>query len=83
VWARIRVLAGEDLGAWEQPELERKIFHLRMALRDEAAPGLRPERVYQMLTNLGNAMSAVGRPVEAIHYWDQALRRLPRFSMAR
>jgi tetratricopeptide (TPR) repeat protein len=83
VWARIRVLAGEDLGAWEQPELEREIFHLRMALRDEAAPGLGPERVYQMLTNLGNAMSALGRPVEAIHYWDQALRRLPRFSMAR
>jgi tetratricopeptide (TPR) repeat protein len=83
VWSNLRVLAGEDLGAWEQPELEREIFHLRMALRDEAAPGLRLERVCQILTNLGNAMSAVGRPVEAIHYWDQALRRLPRFSMAR
>jgi hypothetical protein len=83
VWANLRVLAGEDRGEWEQPELEREIFHLRMALRDEAAPDLRPERVCQVLTNLGNAMSAVGRPVEAIEYWDEALRRLPRFSMAR
>jgi hypothetical protein len=83
VWANLRVLAGEDQGEWEQPELEREIFHLKMALHDEADPGLRPERVCQMLTNLGNAMSAVGRPVEAIQYWDRALRRLPRFSMAR
>jgi hypothetical protein len=52
-------------------------------LREEAAPELRPERVCQILTNLGNAMSSVGRPVEAIQYWDIALRRLPHFSMAR
>jgi len=83
VWANRRVLARKDRDEWEQPELEREIFHLRMALRDEAASGLRPERVCQILTNLGNAMSAVGRPVEAIQYWDRALQRLPRFSMAR
>lgn len=83
VWANLRILAGKDQGEWEQPELEREIFHLRMALRDETAPNLRPERISQMLTNLGNAMSAVGRPVEATQYWDRALRRLPLFSMAR
>lgn len=82
-WANLRVLAGEEQGEWEQPELERQIYHLRMALRDEAAPDLRLERVCQILTNLGNAMSTVGRPVEAIQYWDRALQRLPSFSMAR
>lgn len=83
VWANRRALAGEDQGEWEQPELEREIFHLRMALRDESAPDLRPERMCQILTNLGNALSAVGRPVEAIEYWDRALGRVPHFSMAR
>jgi hypothetical protein len=81
-WANLRVLAGEDQGEWEQPELEQEIYHLRMALRDEVVPDLRPERVCQILTNLGNAMSAVGRPVEAIQYWDRAVQRLPSFSMA-
>lgn len=83
VYANLRALSEEDQGEWEQPELEREIFHLRMALRDQAAPNLRPERVCQILTNLGNAMSTVGRPVEAIQYWDRVLRTLPRFSMAR
>jgi hypothetical protein len=83
VWANQRVLASRDRGEWEQPELEREIFHLRMALRDELAPGLRLKRVCQILTNLRNAMSTVCRPVEAIQYWDRVLQRLPRFSMAR
>jgi hypothetical protein len=43
-WANLRVLAGEDQSEWEQPELEREIYHLRMALRDEFALDLRPER---------------------------------------
>jgi hypothetical protein len=83
VWSNLRILAGEDRGEWEQPELERQLYHLRMALLDKAAPGLEPERVCQILTNLGGALSSVGRPVEAIEYWDDALRRLPYFSMAR
>lgn len=83
VWENLRRLARENRGEWEQPEFERVILHFRMALRYGAVQGLSSERVCQMLTNLGNAMSAVGRPVEAIQYWDEALRRLPRFSMAR
>jgi len=75
-------LAGEDQGEWEQPEFEREIFHFRLALPDEVAPDLRRERVCQILTNLGNVMLALGRPVEAIEYWDRALQRLPGFSMA-
>jgi tetratricopeptide (TPR) repeat protein len=82
-WGNLYVLAGDDQGEWEQPEVERQLYHLRVALRDQAAPGLESERVCQMLTNLGNVLSAVGRPVEAIQYWDRALERLPHFSMAR
>jgi len=40
VWANLSELAGEDRGEWEQSEVERQLYHLRMALRDEAAPGL-------------------------------------------
>jgi LA2681-like HEPN len=83
VWANLRALSGEDRGEWEQPELEQELLQLRTALRDMTAPGLEPERVCQMLTNLGNAVSSVGRPVEAIRYWDDALQKLPHFSMAR
>ena len=83
-WASVRILSGGDRSAWEQPELEREIFHHRMALRDEStAYGLPKGRAAQMLTNLGNAMSEVGRPVEAVEYWDRALRSVPGFPMAR
>jgi len=83
VWANLRVLAGEDRGEWEKPELERELYNLRMALRHEATPGFESERVCQMLTNLANVLFGVGRPVEAIQCWDRALQRLPHFSMAR
>ena len=36
----------------------------------------------RFLTNLGNALSTVGRSVEAIEYWDRALRKSARFPMA-
>lgn len=83
-WANLLSLSGMDRQAWEQPELEREIFHHRMALRDETTTYVLPkQRAAQMLTNLGNAMSEVGRPVEAVEYWDRALRRFPGFPMAR
>lgn len=82
--ANLRVLSDGDRKAWEQPELEREIFHHRMALRDELTTyGLPQQRAAQMLTNLGNSMSEVGRPVEAVEYWNRALQRLPGFPMAR
>lgn len=82
-WGNLRSLSGRKRDAWEQPELEREIFWHRMALREEATFYSLPERrAAQMLTNLGNTMSEVGRPVEAIDCWDRALRRPDGFPMA-
>jgi hypothetical protein len=82
-WASLRSLSDRDRRDWEQPELEREVFHHRMALRDEATSYALPkQRAAQMLTNLGNTMSEVGRPVEAVEYWNHALLRFPGFPMA-
>jgi tetratricopeptide (TPR) repeat protein len=83
-WANLRKIsgAGNDW-EWEQDETEKEVFHLRSALREDGFRKLPDGRACQILTNLGNAMSQVGRFVEAIEYWDRALARLPSFSMAR
>jgi tetratricopeptide (TPR) repeat protein len=67
----------------EQPLLEREVLHLRKALASEEGLRQLPDgRVCQILTNLGNALSAVGRIVEALEYWNRALQKIPSFPMA-
>jgi tetratricopeptide (TPR) repeat protein len=83
-WANLRDVSGAGSHwKWEQQETEKETFHLRSALREDGFRRLPDERACQILTNLGNVMSQVGRFVEAIEYWDRALARLPSFSMAR
>jgi len=68
---------------WEQPELEQKIVHYRLADRFAKRSRLDTRRRCQILTNLGNSLSQYGRIVEAIAIWDQALELIPDFGMAR
>lgn len=84
-WANLRALlrTENDLWDWEQKETEKQIIHLRMALQENGLHELPDARVCQILTNLGNLLDQVGRFVEAIEYWDRALKRLPSFAMAR
>jgi|SRR5215211_1157679 len=82
-WTGLRIVTERLPAGWEQPELEGEVFHFRMALQNEGASGLGTRRVCQILTNLGSTMSQVGRPTEAIEYWNRALERSPRFFMAR
>lgn len=68
---------------WEQLELLRQIFHLRVAT---GLPGFRKlsrGRRCQILTNLANQLSTIGRFVEARAMWTRALAIDPRFGMAR
>jgi hypothetical protein len=84
-WANSRQLvrpAGQDLWKWEQPEVERQIIHLRRALRGAGFNELDSLRRCQIITNLGNLLNTVGRFVEAIGYWDEALAIIPSFGMA-
>ena len=85
-WANLKSLLRKDKDRswdWEQEEMEKELIHLRRALNDKGLLELSNERACQILTNLGNVMSEVGRFVEAIEYWDRTLSKLPLFPMAR
>lgn len=83
-WANLRALkrTSSDQWDWEQAEMEKEIIHLRLALQ-KGHQGLPDARVCQILTNMGNLLDQTGRFVEAVEYWDEALEKLPSFSMAR
>jgi tetratricopeptide (TPR) repeat protein len=83
-WSGMRVVSsGERSLDLEQPYLEKEVLHLRRALAsEEDVRELPPQRMCQILTNLGNAMSTVGRIVEAVEYWERALKMVARFPMA-
>jgi tetratricopeptide (TPR) repeat protein len=68
--------------SWEQPELQKEIFHLRRAVIHPGFDDLHPLRRCQTYTNLANQMNTVGRFVEAVEYWDRALSINPQFGKA-
>lgn len=86
-WAglrHIRRLTDAARWEWEQPEAENEIVHLRRAVQAGRLGHVASRRhMCPMLTNLGNLMNTVGRFVEAIAYWNEALSIDPAFGMAR
>ena len=67
---------------WQQPELTQEIISLRRAAHNPEFKKLPVLRRCQILTNLGGALDTVGRPIDALAAWDQALTILPNFAMA-
>lgn len=67
---------------WQQSELSQEIMCLRRAVRSCNFSELEKIRRCQILTNLGNALNAVGRTIEAVAAWDAALCIVPKFAMA-
>ena len=67
---------------WELEHLQSELLELRKACRHKGFEKLDPIRRCQILTNLGSKLNSVGRPVEALHYWDKALAIERRFAMA-
>lgn len=72
----------ENQFAWEQPDLTEEILSLRRAIANPEYDRLGAIEKCQILTNLGNALNTVGRPIEAISAWDKALKIEPGFVMA-
>lgn len=68
--------------AWEQPELQKQVFHLRRAASHPGFAKLAPLRQCQIFTNLGNQLNTAGRFVEAQEYWGRALAINSCFAMA-
>jgi len=65
--------------AWDQPYYAFQIFDLRQALNNSAFDQEHPMRRCQILTNLANCLSTVGRFVEALELYSRALEIEPRF----
>jgi hypothetical protein len=68
--------------AWIQHETSEEILSLRNAYKSPIFKDLHAIRQCQILTNLGNALNRVGRPIDALSSWDEALKIQPRFAMA-
>ncbi len=84
-WANVRLLsrtAPDPEWNWEKPEFEKQIINLRLAIREEGFEQLPAFRQTQVLTNLGNLLSEVGRFIEAQECWNAGLTIQPHFSMA-
>jgi tetratricopeptide (TPR) repeat protein len=68
---------------WAQEEITNELVCLRTVLRSESLFNVQgPVRKCQILTNLANTLSRVGRTVEALDYWTRALDIDPQFGMA-
>lgn len=67
---------------WHQVDFEKEIVSLRFASLAAEKAQLPTELRCRISTNLGNALSFVGRFVDAISCWDIALTLNPQFAMA-
>lgn len=83
IWEARRRLAGESsVWSWEQPHVQEEILELRRAMRHEAFGPAHPLRQCQVLTNLANQLSHIGRFVEARELLDRVLGIRKNFAMA-
>ena len=69
--------------SWNQDCAIRELLALRSAIVEASFDDLGVERKYQILTNLGNRLSSLGRCSEAIENWSTALHYLPDGAMAK
>ena len=81
-WAALHRHETVNPWAWEHPALGTQIIHLRKCVSHPGFAKMGKLRRCQVFTNLGNCMDTVGRFVEALEYWEQALALQPKFGMA-
>lgn len=67
---------------WEQPEIEEQVRNLRRCINDPEFLSIPTNLQCRAYTNLGNSLSRIGRPVEAIREWLSALSLEPGFPEA-
>ncbi len=78
----LRSTASSDPWTWDCDFTGRRIFFLRKAVQEPGFDQVVIGRRAQVLTNLGSALSEIGRPIEGREYWDRALEIAPGFGMA-
>lgn len=82
-WAtRARISSTGRSWSWEAPELQEQMLALSRASNHLGFASLDKVRQCQILTNHANLLNAVGRSIDAIAVWDEALKIIPGFAMA-
>jgi len=67
---------------WNHPELGQQLFHLRIAMKEPDFDSSENYQKCQIFVNTANALNTLGRPVQALEYWNRALRIIPNYGMA-
>jgi len=67
---------------WEQEEIEHALINLRLAEKYFQRIENPKVRYLQILTNLGNILDSLGRPIPALSYWNQVINFDRKFGMA-
>lgn len=83
-WDGIRQIrrTPQNAWSWEQPELVQQIYWLRASVQHPGHKQLPRHNRAQIHCNLGNALSASGRFVDALAEWRMALAAQPNLGMA-
>lgn len=85
-WSVLRLIKHQDdlkVWAWNQEEILYEIYYFRRAITHGAFESVDDFRKCQILVNTGNILNHIGRPIEAIEYWQRALNIIPNFGMAK
>lgn len=80
--ARSHIANVRQSWAWECEELQEEMLALSRATYHSGFAMLEKGRRCQILTNRANLLNIVGRSIDAIAGWDDALRIGPHFAMA-
>lgn len=72
----------EDVWAWDNFEVENEILNLRYAYKYFDNEKNTVDLFCRICTNLGCHLNRMGRFVEALRYWNEALEAKPKFYMA-
>lgn len=82
----LRIIDNEHLQwAWENEHITKEIICLRLSLKILKKLPIAEDKTdlrFRVRTNLANLFSHLGRFVEAIAYWDEAIAEYPTFAMA-
>ena len=68
--------------SWDVPHFENVLIELRQSIRHTDWSKIDAFRKCQVYTNLANKLNSIGRPVEALEYWDRAISINPNFALA-
>lgn len=80
--ARSHIANVRQSWSWENEQNEEEMLALSRAASHPGFAKLDTLRRCQILTNRANLLNTVGRPIDAIAGWDEALRIGPQFAMA-